>query len=210
MVHFYRGELAHSDAWRARLDPTTNWAVVTAGAMVSFSFNSPDHTHVTLLLAIVVVSIFLGFEARRFRYFDAWRVRVRMFEENFWIPMFRRNLVSPRTEWREAMARDLDRPTFKLGLLDAVGVRLRYNYLWIYGVLLLAWLAKLSIHPTAASSFGQVVERMAVGPLGGPLVLAAVGLWFAAGVWLALRDGGDRRAMDEVSGTETSIEAWKT
>ncbi|CAN5330834.1 hypothetical protein BH18GEM1_BH18GEM1_19450 [soil metagenome] len=26
MVHFYRGELARADAWRARLDPTTNWA----------------------------------------------------------------------------------------------------------------------------------------------------------------------------------------
>ncbi|MGH7540038.1 MAG: DUF2270 domain-containing protein, partial [Gemmatimonadota bacterium] len=114
MVHFYRGEPSHSDAWRARLDPTTNWAVVTAGAMLSFSFNGPEHSHVTLLLALVVITIFLGFEARRFRYFDAWRARVRLFEENFWIPMFRRNLVSPKAQWREAMARDLDQPTFKL------------------------------------------------------------------------------------------------
>lgn len=83
MVHFYRGELQRADDWRARLDPTTNWAVVTAGAMLSFSFNSPEHSHVTLLLSLVLVSIFLVFESRRFRYYDVWRSRVRMFEENF-------------------------------------------------------------------------------------------------------------------------------
>lgn len=209
MVHFYRGELAHADAWRARLDPTTNWAIVTAGAMLSFSFNSPAHSHVTLLLALVLVSIFLLFEARRFRYFDAWRARVRLFEENFWIPMFRRNLVSPQATWGEAMARDLDQPTFKLSFLAAVGVRLRFNYLWIYGALLLAWLAKLNIHPAPAASFGEVVRRMAVGVIPGSVVLGLVGAWMATIVFLALHAGHERQAVDEVAGVEKGAEVWK-
>ena len=39
-----------------------------------------------LLLANLLVTVFLGFEARRFRYFDVWRSRMRMLEENFSIP----------------------------------------------------------------------------------------------------------------------------
>jgi hypothetical protein len=40
MVHFYRGEVQRSNTWRNRLDTTTNWAVITAGATLSFAFSS--------------------------------------------------------------------------------------------------------------------------------------------------------------------------
>lgn len=210
IVHFYRGEMVRADDWRARLDPTTNWAIVTAGAMLSFSFNGPAHSHVTLLLALMLVSIFLCFEARRFRYYDVWRSRVRMIEENFWIPMIRRTLVSPRPDWREAVAQDLDRPTFKLTFLEAVGIRLRYNYVWIYMALLAAWLAKLNIHPVPATSLREVVERMAIGPLAGVVVGSGVGLFTLAAAWLALRPGPKRERLDEIRGVEEAIEAWKT
>lgn len=33
MVHFYRGEVQRSNTWRNRLDTTTNWAVLTGGAV---------------------------------------------------------------------------------------------------------------------------------------------------------------------------------
>ena len=35
MIHFYRGEIQRSNTWRNRLDTTTNWAVLTAGATLS-------------------------------------------------------------------------------------------------------------------------------------------------------------------------------
>jgi uncharacterized membrane protein len=38
MVHFYRGEVSRSNTWRARLDGTSNWAVVTIAALLTFSF----------------------------------------------------------------------------------------------------------------------------------------------------------------------------
>ncbi len=38
LVHFYRGEVQRSNVWRSRLDATTNWAVITAGATLSFTF----------------------------------------------------------------------------------------------------------------------------------------------------------------------------
>ncbi len=210
LVHFYRGELSRADHWRARLDPTTNWAIVTTGAMLSFAFSSPEHSHVTLLLALILVSIFLGFEARRFRYFDVWRSRVRMIEENFWIPMIRRSLVSPRADWREFVAEDLDRPTFKITALEAVGIRLRYNYVWLYLAILAAWLAKINIHPTPASSFSDVLSRMAIGPVRGWMVLAGVLALLIGAATLAVWAGPRHAAVDEIYGLEKSPDHWKT
>src|SRR5690348_18380850 len=45
MIHFYRGEVQRSNTWRNRLDTTTNWAVLTAGATLSFVFSSPNNPH---------------------------------------------------------------------------------------------------------------------------------------------------------------------
>jgi len=116
-----------ASVWRGRLDTTTNWALVTSGGMLSFAFSAPDHSHVTLLLANFLALMFLTYEARRFRYFDVWRSRVRMLEENFFLPIIRRNLVSPRSDWREWVAEDLDQPKFKISLLEAIGMRLQRN-----------------------------------------------------------------------------------
>jgi uncharacterized membrane protein len=210
LVHFYRGELDRAGDWRARLDPTTNWAVVTTGAMLSFAFNTPGHSHVTVLLTVALVSIFLGFESRRYRYFDVWRSRVRMIEENFWIPMIRRNLVSPRSDWREQIAHDLDRPTFKLSYPEAIAVRMRYNYLWIFLAILAAWLAKLAIHPAPAPDLATVIARMAVGPLPALVMLVFVSVFYAACVGLAMWAGHSGRNVDEVHGLEEQMDHWKT
>src|SRR5512139_2825180 len=59
MVHFYRGEIQRSNIWRNRLDATTNWAVITAGATLSFVFSSPDNPHFAIPINTILVSIFL-------------------------------------------------------------------------------------------------------------------------------------------------------
>lgn len=211
LVHFYRGERGRADAWRARLDPTTNWAVVTTGGMLSFAFSSAEHSHVSLLLANLLVVVFLGFEARRFRYFDVWRSRVRMLEENFFIPIIRRNLVSPRSDWRESVAADLDHPKFKITFLQAVGLRLRFNYIWIFLVILIAWLAKVSVQtPGDRAGLVGFVSRMAVGPLPGGVVFALALAFYVAAAWLAVWAGRQRGGCDEVRGQEKAMEHWKT
>jgi uncharacterized membrane protein len=209
MVHFYRGERARADAWRARLDPTTNWAVATTGGMLSFAFSSPDHSHITLLLANFLVTVFLCFEARRFRYFDVWRARVRMLEENFFIPIIRRNLVSPRHDWRESVAADLDSPKFKITFLQAMAIRLRYNYIWIFTVLLVAWLAKLHLHPTLAESPAEAFARLPIGSLAGWMLLLLVATFFGGAVVLALSAGRGPGSGDEVRGQEKDMGHWK-
>ena len=209
LVHFYRAEMSRSISWRARLDTTTNWAVLTMGGMLSIAFSDAGHSHVTLLLANLLVVIFMSFEARRFRYFDVWRSRLRMLEENFFIPMFRRNLISPRHEWREFIAGDLDEPKFKITVLYALGVRLRKNYLWMFLVLLVAWLVKLTLHPVAANDVWEVLGRMRIGPLPWPVVALGVTAFYGTLVGILYRSTRQREDGDEVHGIEAAMDHWK-
>ena len=177
--------------------------------MLSIAFSESGHSHVTLLLANLLVVIFMSFEARRFRYFDVWRSRLRMLEENFFIPMFRRNLISPRHEWREFIAGDLDEPKFKITVLYALGVRLRKNYLWMFLVLLVAWLVKLTLHPVAANDVWEVLGRMRIGPLPWLAVALVVTAFYGTLAGILYRSTRQREDGDEVHGVEAAMDHWK-
>ena len=133
-----------------------------------------------------------------------------MIEENFFIPIIRRNLVSPRENWREAVAGDLDHPKFKITFLEAVAIRLRYNYVWIFMVILFAWLAKIHLHPTAALSAQEAFARLPVGPFSHVAILGGVALFYGTAVFLAIWARTVRGGADEVQGVEKSMERWKT
>src|SRR3954469_16109358 len=92
MVHFYRGEIQRSNVWRNRLDTTTNWAVITAGATLSFAFSSASNPHFVIPINSVLVAIFLLMEARRYRYYEIWSSRVRVIETGYFA-----QLLSPQT-----------------------------------------------------------------------------------------------------------------
>src|SRR5215208_8006022 len=83
IVHLYRGEVQRSNTWRNRLDTTTNWAVLTAGATLSFVFSSPSNPHFVIPINSILVVIFLLMEARRYRYYEIWSSRVRMVETGY-------------------------------------------------------------------------------------------------------------------------------
>src|SRR6266550_2050059 len=83
MIHFYRGEVQRSNTWRNRLDTTTNWAVITAGATLSFAFSSPTNPHFVIPINSILVAIFLLMEARRYRYYEIWSSRVRVIETGY-------------------------------------------------------------------------------------------------------------------------------
>ncbi len=209
MVHFYRGEMYRSQVWRTRLDTTTNWAVVTVAGMISFAFSSPEHSPFTLMLANVLITNFLAIEARRYRVFSVYRARVRMIEENFYLPLIRRNLISPKGDWRDLVASDLDRPTFKTTYWEALLFRLRRNYIWLYGIVLVTWVVKLFVHPVPAGHLGEIVVRMGIGPISSVSVLVLVTLFYL-GVTLPLfTPHAQRAAADEISGLESELGHWK-
>jgi len=211
MVHFYRAEVSRSTAWRQRLDASTNWAVLTTAAMLSFTFASKEHEHIILLLTTLVIMAYLNIEARRFRYFEVYRARVRMLEENFLLPVITRQLESPMGTWREMVAMDLDLPKYKTTLFEAMGFRLRRNYGFIFLTVLGGWLVKLSMHPEFVTSWRELWERLAVGfiPSWG-IAAISISLYTFLGLlmWRArhLRASAPR---DEIAGLERNLEQWK-
>jgi uncharacterized membrane protein len=182
MVHLYRAEVTKTNTWRQRLDTTTNWAVVTSGAAISFALGDQDlQRHVVILLTSLMVTLFLFLEARRYRHYDVWQTRVHLLEGHFFAPMLTGETAEPSTDWKRLLAADLRVPRYHIPFREALGWRLRRNYVWLYAILLLTWLAKIALHPATATSMGTLVARAAIGPLPGWLVLTA-GLLFDGGL----------------------------
>lgn len=198
IAHLYRGEVYRSTIWRTRLDNTTNWAIVTMGIALSTTFSSPEASPLPLLLVGLLIAVFLGMEARRYRYFNVWRARARWLEVNFYAPIF--SGEARENDWQTILANDYTAPRHHISFVRAVGRRLRRNYVWILLVQAIAYYGKIAIHPTAAASLAEFSDRAAVGPIPGWLVLM-VGfaynlgwLTFALGtMWLDQRQHGLRR-----------------
>ncbi len=149
LVHLYRGESARALAWRNRLDTTTNWAILSTVGILTFSFSNPHYSQETLITGMYANLVFLLHEARRFRFFDVWRTRVRMIEENFYGPILRRDLESPISRWGDRVAEDLLHPKFKISMAQAIKARLLRNYSFILVFLLLAWIGRALVFPPA-------------------------------------------------------------
>jgi uncharacterized membrane protein len=186
LAHLYRGEVYRSTVWRTRLDNTTNWAVVMLGIALSLAFASNDASALPLVLVGILILVFLGFEARRYRYFNVWRARARWIETHFYAPMLRGENVSAISNWQAVLAADYCEPTYHIRYMRALGRRLRRNYIWIFGIQAIAYYGKMLIHPTAIGSWGQLVERASIGPIPGRLMLLSGILFYGALIVLSL------------------------
>ncbi|HEX6293179.1 MAG TPA: DUF2270 domain-containing protein [Herpetosiphonaceae bacterium] len=180
MVHFYRGVMDLATTWRARIDNTTNWAVVTAGSIASFLLSDSSHPHLMALLGMFLVFAFLAIEARRFRFYDLWSGWLRLMETDYYAPLLQANVIETEEQWHPMLRCDLDNPHFKISLAEAMGRRLRHNYFAIFMFLLLVWFVKLL--PPSEPVSGQCVTFLqcaAIGPIPGSLVLMVVGIFYA-------------------------------
>ena len=195
MVHYYRGELGRMAGWRDRIDRTSNWAITVVAALLSVSLSTPTSHHGVLLFAILLVTLLLLIEARRYRFFDVYRARVRQLERFYFA-----EILNPRgqldLEWAAPIAKSLRKPEFLISYGDAARRRLRRNYCWMYLILLLAWALKISSSTmqTPAGSgrdialaFEHVVANAAFGPVPGSVILVLVALFYAAVVYGSLK-----------------------
>jgi uncharacterized membrane protein len=209
MVHMFRAEIQRANVWRQRLDTTTNWAVLTTGAVLTFIFGSSETSHPIILIDLLLVTIFLVIEARRYRYYELWSYRVRLMETDFFAPM----LVPPfhpSPEWAEALAENLLHPTFPISMWEAIGRRLRRNYLAIYMILMLAWLVHIWWKPVSADSLTQFVQNAGFQGISGEWVLGIGLVFFGSFVLIALLTLPLQRAAGEVlprfPGVEASVD----
>jgi uncharacterized membrane protein len=176
MIHLYRGEVTRANTWRNRLDTTTNWAVITAAASLSFSFGDPFAPHFVILINSLLVAFFLFMEARRYRYYEIWSSRVRVLETGYFAQMLERGGVIDE-EWAEHLALDLLTPRFTISEWEAVGRRLRRNYLWIFALLAASWNLKVYLHPVPARDFQIFMDRATIGVVPGVAVFV-IGIIF--------------------------------
>jgi uncharacterized membrane protein len=198
MIHFYRGEVQRSNTWRTRLDTTTYWAVFTTGATLSFAFSSPSNPHFLIPINSILITIFLLMEARRYRYYEIWSNRVRIIETGYFAQMLAPEGVPLDEAWAEHLASDLITPHFTITEWEAVGRRLRRNYLWIFALLALSWNLKVYLHPTPAHDFNTFIDRATVGGAPGWLVFTLGVLFNAAIVIFAIGTLRLREATGEV------------
>ena len=106
LSHLYRGELYRSTVWRTRLDATTNWAVLTTGIALSLTFSSESASPLPLVLVGLLVTTFLFIEARRYRFFDFWRMRAHVLEVYFFGPILRGEGAQVENGWNEILYQD--------------------------------------------------------------------------------------------------------
>ena len=149
MSHFYRGELGRIMIWRQRLDITTNWAITSSTAIITIAFSNREVPHIIFFFNLAIVWGMLWIEARRYRFYDAFRARVRMLEAHFLVPMVMENREMLQGEWKKLVCEDLILPSFKITKLEAVGRRLKRNYVFIFILIMVAWITKIFLHAPA-------------------------------------------------------------
>jgi uncharacterized membrane protein len=194
LAHYHRAEIARMAGWRDRIDRTTNWAITVVAAMLSVSLSTPTAHHGVLLFAMLLVLLLLVIEARRYRFFDVYRNRVRRMERNYFAQIF-----SPEDgttdDWIHMLGGDLRRPLFLTSHSQALSRRMRRNYCWLFLILLLAWLVKTTfirmqddaVEAHLVNSLDEWVRNAAIGPVPGWAVIIAVAIFYAWVLYASLR-----------------------
>jgi uncharacterized membrane protein len=163
LIHLYRAEVGRMTAYRSRLDTTTNWAVGTTAAIVTFVLSDSNLPHYVCVLALLLDTLFLWMESRRFRSYEMIRTRVRLLEQGFYVAALG---GEPLENWHQALIESLRKPAQAVTYLQAFSVRVRRNYLWLIAVVHLAWLVKVDLG-------GPFPDVAVVGPIPGKWVVAA-------------------------------------
>ena len=208
MSHFYRGELARIMVWRQRLDITTNWAITSSTAIITIAFANREVPHIIFFFNLLIVSVMLWIEARRYRFYDAFRARVRMLEAHFLVPMVMENRQLLEGEWKKLVCEDLILPSFKISKLEAVGRRLKRNYVFIFVLIMVAWITKIFLHaPMAMKGLPAFYRALSIGHIPSWLVASVfIGtLMVVIGITLYI----SRNTSGEISEFGTHRSLWR-
>ena len=190
--HFHRAEIARMAGWRDRLDRTTNWAITVVAAMLSLSLSTASAHHGVLIFAMLLILLLLWIEARRYRFFDVYRMRVRQLERHYFAQLF-----SPREDhaanWLQTIGDSLRTPKFLVSTRAAFARRLRRNYSYLFFILLVAWILKISTpglkeHAVGGlvGSLDEAVRNATLGLLPGWLVVTGIAGFYVALLAIAL------------------------
>ncbi|MCW8984671.1 MAG: DUF2270 domain-containing protein [Thermoanaerobaculales bacterium] len=177
--HLYRAEMNRMSVWRQRLDVTSNWAVILATALTTFTLGSADVPHYTLLLGLGLVFISILLEGRRYRHLHHSKWRLYLLESGFFANILApAKQTEPSPDWKRLLAADLRHTHFSISWLTGMRLRLRRNYLLVIGFMSAVWVAKLFMHPTRVKNLAEFYARLHVGEFIPSWLVAATALAF--------------------------------
>jgi len=177
--HLYRAEMNRMSVWRQRLDITSNWAIILATALTTFTLGSREIPHYVLLLGLSLIFISILLEGRRYRHLHHSKWRLYLLESGFFAEIIKpAKDTDASPDWRRLLAADLRHTHFSLSLLTAMRLRLRRNYLLVIGFMAAVWVAKLFIHPNRATSVAEFYSRLHVGDFIPPWFVALTAVLF--------------------------------
>ena len=194
LAHYHRAEIARMAGWRDRIDRTTNWAITGVAAMLSLSLSSPTAHHGVLLFAMLLVMLLLLIEARRYRFFDVYRASCAAGRAELFRPDVRAGKGLDQN-WAHTLGEDFRAPKFLMSLGTAMSRRLRRNYFWMFFILLLAWVVKITspklqevgARQDFVTSLQEIVGNANLGSLPGWMVLVAVAVFYGWVIYVAFR-----------------------
>jgi hypothetical protein len=152
---------------------------------------------VVILVSFALILLFLVIESRRYRYYELWMLRVRLMETDFFAAMLNPPFA-PHQEWAARLADTLLTPEFPISYPEALGRRLRRNYIWLFLILGGAWVFKVLLHPSPAYSFWAFLDHAAIGLIPGEVVGLLILAFFVLVTLFAVLTVGLRRSAGEV------------
>lgn len=210
MSHFYRGELGRIMMWRQRLDLTTNWAILSSTGVITFALGNESISHIVFMLANLTVFLLMAIEGRRYRYYDAYRARVRILEAHFLVPVILQDTTRLQGDWRSLLVEDMIIPSFKMSMLQAVGKRLNLNFRWIYLVIVAALILKVTIHNPGTDTVAKFFDALHAGqPFTPPVYWAVFALFYGILGFLSLQGRSRQGLHDEFSRRTPKMDAWR-
>ena len=151
--------------------------MTSSTAIITIAFSNAGVPHLIFFFNLAVVWMLLWIEARRYRFYDAFRARVRMLEAHFLVPIVARNTGMLQGEWQKLVCEDLLLPSFKISRFEAVGRRLKRNYIFVFAIILVAWVTKIFLHADPKiESFASFYAALRVGE--------SIPSWFVACIFI--------------------------
>jgi uncharacterized membrane protein len=98
--------------------------------------------------------------------------------------------------WQADILKDLQDPKSPVTWLNAIGWRIRRNYLWLYSALLFTWIIKLDFMEGQVASVGLLVARASVGRIPGWITVLCVATFYLILAMMAIVAGAKHR-LDE-------------
>src|SRR5260370_25253867 len=208
MSLFYRGERGGIMVGRQRLAVTSNGGIPSTTAIITIAFSTREVPHIIFFFNLAIVWVLLWIEARRYRFYDAFRARVRMLEAHFLVPMVMENREMLQGEWKKLVCEDLILPCFKISKLEAVGRRLKRNYVFIFILILLAWVTKIFLHSEhSMDSVGAFYRALRVGHIPSWLIALIFGGTFIRVIAITIYVS--KKSSGEISEFVTHRSLWR-